>query len=60
LPARVIRYLTWTIGSSATSYFDFGLENGTTYRYRLYYIFSGTAGSSFRFTPHNRMIGRAT
>jgi DNA-binding beta-propeller fold protein YncE len=32
------------LGGSATSYFDFGLENGTTYRYRLYYMFNGTAG----------------
>ena len=32
------------LGSNATSYFDFGLENGTTYRYRLYFVFSGTAG----------------
>lgn len=32
------------LNGNVSSYFDFGLENGTRYEYRLYYIFDGTIG----------------
>jgi hypothetical protein len=38
------RQISPELAGSVTSYFDFGLDNGTTYEYRLYYVFSGAQG----------------